>query len=135
MFHSVFKKSKGDATFTSGLIVTFTLIVTLFICIMLIQNVSRNSDIKSACRGYLYTMETKGYLTSENMEALRTDLEALGAKNISFDGTTVEEASYGSIITLKVTFDTPVFTFNFNSSKGAWAYTEVSITRHTVAKH
>lgn len=135
MRYSIFKKSNGDATFTSGLIVTFTLIVTLFICIMLIQNVSRNSDIKSACRGYLYTMETKGYLTQENMDALKTDLEALGVKNISFDGTTIEKASYGSVITLKVTFDTPVFSFNFNNTKGTWAYTKISITRHTVAKH
>lgn len=131
----LFKKHKGEENFISGLIVTFTLMATLFICIMMIQNVSRNNDIKSVCRGYLYTMETKGYLTEANKDSLKLDLEALGVKNIDFTGTTLSPAEYGTVITLQVKFDTPIFTFNANSSRGAWAYSNVTVVRKTVAKH
>ncbi len=47
-------------------------------------------------------METVGFLPSASAEELRKDLKELGAEEISLEGSTLRQASFGEVITLKI---------------------------------
>lgn len=129
------KKAKGEANFISGLIVTTMLVIFVFATANMYGDLTRAADIRSACRGYLYTMETNGYLTDANRQLLTSELEALGCKNIVFDGTTTAQVSYGNLVTLYVQCDIPVSVFNLNKMTGQNGMQNVTIVRRTIAKN
>lgn len=128
-------RSKGEANFIAGLLVTFMLVVFVFASVSMYSVMNRAADIRSACRGYLYTMETKGCLTESNKSALTSELQQLGCRNIDYTGTTLAPVEYGQVVTLTVNCDIPVSIFNFGSLTGQKALQNVTIVRRTIAKN
>lgn len=131
----LFKKKKGDANYISGLIVTSMLLIFTIACVSMFTDLTRAADIRSACRGYMYTMEVNGCLTESNEALLRSELESYGCKNISFDGTTTTEQDYGTLVTLNIEFDMPISIFNMKTFTGEIGKTHVGFTRRTVSKN
>lgn len=131
----LYKKKQGDANYISGLIVTAMLLIFTIACTAGFTDLTRAADIRSACRGYMYTMEVNGCLTASNQALLQEELEALGCQNISFEGTTTTEQTYGTLITLDVQLDMPISIFNIKSLTGNMEMTRVNFLRRTVSKN
>lgn len=135
MRNFLFKKKKGDANYISGLIVSTMLLVFTVACVTMYSDLTRAADIRSTCRGYMYTMEVNGCLTDANQALLKGELEEYGCKNINFTGTTVNEQTYGTLVTLCLDFDMPVSIFNLNAYTGEMGMSHVTFYRRTVSKN
>lgn len=81
-------------------------------------------------------METEGYLTPEDREALVSELQAEGLYDISLSGTTVSQVSYGDRIYLSITgtYDDNILVFADGISKVGSHPTAITINRQTTAK-
>lgn len=97
------KKKKGSvAKFGIPL---FTMIAIFSIIVMFItylNDLDKKDSVSIIAREYLLKMETVGYLNSTDEAELYKDLEELGVKNISIQGTTRSKVGYGKKITLSI---------------------------------
>ena len=62
----------------------------------------RKAAISQVVRKYLLRMETTGYLTEDDSVALEAELTGLGATELDFTGSTMNEVEYGAEIILKI---------------------------------
>lgn len=93
--------SIGDLLSVGLCILAMVAVMTAFMdCVALIN---KKTMVGQAARNYVLRMETCGYLTAEDEQALRKELLEQGVTEISLDGTTREEVDYGAEITLRIT--------------------------------
>ena len=59
-------------------------------------------EISQLSRQYILKMETEGYLTEENRQALIQELQKVGLQEIDLSGTTLQPVSYGDTILLNI---------------------------------
>lgn len=69
----------------------------------------RINDLDRLGREYILRMESNGYLDDANKNTLMQELQAIGANNISIQGT-MSEAPYGSKINLSISCNVDVET-------------------------
>lgn len=79
------------------MIMTLLFILTIFVDM---TPSNRKEDIK---REYILRMESTGYMTPDDMTSMKSELESIGAYDISFNGTTISKVEYGQYIYLNVT--------------------------------
>ena len=82
------------------MVLAMAVIMMTFLDLILL--VQKKTDVRQLSRQYLLEMETVGYLPADSAEELRKELESLGAKDISLEGTTLRRATFGEVITLKI---------------------------------
>lgn len=81
-------------------VLAMTVIVLGYLgCIGLLE---RKAAISQVVRKYLLRMETIGYLTEDDSLALEAELTELGATELDFAGSTLNEVEYGTKIVLKI---------------------------------
>ncbi len=90
----------GDVMMMGLMVLAMAVVMMTFLD--LIQLVQKKTDVRQISRQYLLEMETVGYLPADSAEELRKDLEELGAEEISLDGSTLRQAAFGEVITLKI---------------------------------
>lgn len=92
-------------------VILFTFLM-IYVCACYVKMTQMRMEIDSIGRQYLYRMEADGYLTNEDRTLMIEDLVLIGVKreSINFQGTTINQAPYGSKVTLScsVAFDNPI---------------------------
>lgn len=97
------KKSKGnvgDIMITGFCLLAMTVLMLSFTDN--IQLIQQKTEVSQLARKYILKMETVGYLTPAETIALTGELQAIGVTEISYEGTTTNEVSYGETITLQI---------------------------------
>ena len=90
----------GDLMLTGVCMLAMTVMMLAYMDSL--ELLEQKREVGQLARKYILQMETKGYLTAENSEALKTELEAVGATEISLNGTTVNPVGYGENIILQM---------------------------------
>jgi hypothetical protein len=90
----------GDVLMMGMMVLAMAVVMMTFLD--LIQLVQKKADVRQLSRQYLLEMETVGFLPAASAEGLKKELARLGAEEISLDGTTLRQASFGEVITLKI---------------------------------
>lgn len=67
-----------------------------------IELLGQKTEVGQLARKYILRMETVGYLTDDDGKLLREELEAAGATEINFEGSTVNPVNYGENIILQI---------------------------------
>lgn len=67
-----------------------------------IQVIQQKLEISQVARQYILRMETVGSLSSPDYQKLCQELRNLGVDNLSLDGTTTRQVSYGEEIMLQI---------------------------------
>lgn len=97
------KKSQGNVMnlVTIGLsILAMTIVVTAYLqCTELML---KKTEVSQVSRKYILKMETEGYLSQSNENALIQELRNLGVQNIDLTGTTQSPVTYGDTIILSI---------------------------------
>jgi hypothetical protein len=105
------KKEKGViGELLPSLITVMVIAVLLLFFINLQGNADRKNAVDQLARQYILRMETCGYLTAQDRDALRTELEYLGCQGLDFTGTTLSPAGYGNRVNLVIRGRIPVHT-------------------------
>ena len=94
------KGNVGDIMLTG--ICMLAMLVMLFSCFESVELLNRKAAVGQLARKYILQMETCGYLSGQERAALSVELAELGVTEISYDGTTFNEVSYGSPIALEI---------------------------------
>lgn len=108
------KTKKDDGSFMSMASIIMTI---LFVGLLLIaftswmSNINRKTELDSIARKYMLAMETTGYLTNSQEQAMTIELEEAGLNNVIYTGSTMVKQSYGSEITLSITGDMKMYIF------------------------
>ncbi len=99
-------KHEGDIGIGSMII----MILTIFISIILIMaytswhtKLAVKDSIILTVSSYLKSVETAGYLTAEQQQELKAELQEFGLENISFEGSSLVPVAYGNRVYLHVT--------------------------------
>lgn len=97
------KKSQGNVMnlVTIGLsILAMTIVVTAYLqCTELML---KKTEVSQVSRKYILKMETEGYLSQSNENAMIQELRNLGVQNIDLTGTTQSPVTYGDTIILSI---------------------------------
>lgn len=103
VMHRALTKEKGNV---SELISTCLCLLMITVLVMAyMKNVSllqQKSKINQISRKYILEMESRGYLEAEREVELLYELETIGAKDVSLEGTTRTEVEYGDAIYLSI---------------------------------
>lgn len=75
-----------------------------------VQLLNSKSQIDQITRKYILRMETVGYLTGNDRLEMTQELAALGATELDYTGSTLNQVDYGSAISLVVRGKIPVRT-------------------------
>ena len=97
------KKSNGnvgDIMITGFCLLAMTVLMLTFTDNM--QLIQQKAEVSQLARKYILRMGTVGYLTPAEKTALTGELRAIGATEITLEGTTVNEVSYGEPIALQI---------------------------------
>ena len=90
----------GDIMLTG--ICMLAMLVMLLACFESVELLNSKASVGQLARKYILQMETCGYLSGQARAALSVELAELGVTEISFDGTTFNEVSYGDAISLEI---------------------------------
>ena len=90
----------GDLMLTGVCMLAMTVMMLAYMNSL--ELLEQKREVGQLARKYILQMETTGYLTAENSEALKTELAAVGATEISLNGTTVNPVGYGENIILQM---------------------------------
>jgi len=62
----------------------------------------QKAEISQLARKYILRMETTGYLTGSDRTGLLQELHGLGATQVDFSGSTLNEVGYGNAVILSI---------------------------------
>ncbi len=97
------KKQRGNvADMMSAGICILAMTVVMLAYMDNVSLIHQKTEVGQLTRKYILRMETVGYLTPSDRTALQQELTSLGVTEISLEGTTLHEMSYGSPIALKI---------------------------------
>lgn len=91
-------------------------------------------SIETIARSALLKVETKGYMTQNDKQALLTQLRNNGYKNVSLDGTTFREVEYGSDVKVVITYDYESTDFSNIFNGMPTVSRRTTITRESICK-
>lgn len=101
------RKNKHDGDMGIGSMLV--MIITFMIAIILIMayaswhsKLAAQDSIYLTVGTYLKSIESSGYLTSEQKEQMINELEGYGMENISLEGTSMNSVPYGNKVTIHV---------------------------------
>lgn len=94
------KGNIGDIMLTG--ICMLAMLVMLLSCFECVELLNSKAAVGQLARKYILQMETCGYLSGQARAALSVELSELGVTEISFEGTTFNEVSYGDSIALEI---------------------------------
>lgn len=118
------KREAGFSIVNDGLmllITVFAVVIVVMYSIGQVKILNDKDEISLIMRKYIIRMETNGYLTKEDNEALEHELTEVGLTEIDITGTTLEEVNYGDIIYLKVKGNLVEEVFNIQGIfEGKW---------------
>lgn len=109
------KLKKKEGSIAKFGIPLFTMVAVFSIIVMFItylNDIDKKDSVEIVAREYILKMETVGYLNSSDEADLYKDLEKLGVKNISIEGTTRSKIGYGKKITLSIKGQMEVTSYN-----------------------
>lgn len=112
------KKSDGDSSIAVMIVSMIALIIFMMVIVLQLDAttaLSKKNEINHICDSHLEMMMADGCLTESNKQILKKELEAVGCYNISFSGSTVNEAGYAEKICLKVTYSLKINVHSFAS--------------------
>ena len=90
----------GDIMLTG--ICMLAMLVMMVSCFESVELLKQKAAVGQLARKYILQMEAYGYLSGEARTALSVELEALGVTEISYEGTSFNEVSYGDPIVLEI---------------------------------
>lgn len=92
------KGNIGDLMISGLCILGMTIVMLSYLkSVSLIQ---QKAEISQLARKYILRMETVGYLTAGDQTTLLQELDTMGVTEICLEGTTLNQVSYGTPITL-----------------------------------
>ena len=97
------RKSKGnigDIMLTG--VCMLAMLVMLVSCFESVELLNSKAAVGQLARKYILQMETCGYLSGQAQLMLSVELAKLGVTEISYEGTTFNEVSYGGPIALEI---------------------------------
>lgn len=97
------KKQSGnvaDIMMTGICILSLTVVMLSYL--ESVSLIHQKAEVSQLARKYILRMETVGHLTSADRTSLYQELDAVGVTEIDLGGTTMNEVSYGSSITLQI---------------------------------
>lgn len=97
------RKARAVGDLVICLTVILVMFIVLFYGIKLYSDIGHAVSKERIARKYILSMETKGYLSYEEMTELTQELTEMGVTNISFEGTTLTPAGYGQPVILSIT--------------------------------
>lgn len=133
------KKIDGFGDMVAFMVVFLFMMFTIAFTIDIFGRLSKANTKEDIAREYIFRMETNGYLTADDREALIADLERIGVRGISLQGTTIYQVGYGQFVTLSVTGEIKTsgkkgITNSFEWLKGD-EYEAFSIHKRSTAKY
>lgn len=93
--------SVGDLL--SALLCILTMITVMVAFLDCVALVNKKTIVGQTARNYVLKMETVGYLTDADEQALRTELAEQGITELNLDGTTRAPVTYGTEVRLRIT--------------------------------
>lgn len=99
----MFKKKKGFSDMLVCILVLLFMFIVLRYSLSIYQSMNNGLKKEALARSYMLSMESRGYLTPEDKQALLDDLTELGVTDIDFTGTTLAPVGYGQPVILSVT--------------------------------
>lgn len=90
----------GDIMLTG--ICMLAMLIMMVSCFESVELLNQKAAVGQLARKYILQMETQGFLSGEARDRLSVELESLGITEISYEGTTFNEVSYGDPITLVI---------------------------------
>ena len=82
------------------LILAMTILMTAYLGSM--QLMAKKSEVSQLSRKYILRMETVGCLTESDRISLEQELHDMGVEQVDLNGTTMNEAGYGSPVFLVI---------------------------------
>ena len=90
----------GDIMLTGTCILA--MLVMMLACFESVELLNTKAAVGQLARKYILQMETCGYLSGQARSSLTVELTELGVTQISYEGTTFNEVSYGDPISLEI---------------------------------
>lgn len=97
------KKEEGNVGEFMSVCICMLLLTALLTAYMdSVRLIDEKTEVNQIARKYILRMETVGRLTESDRAMLYQELSALGASEVSFEGSTVVSAGYGEPIVLSI---------------------------------
>lgn len=90
----------GDIVVTGLCILAMTVVMLFYMDS--VQLIQMKTEVSQLARKYILRMETVGYLTAQDRVVLTNELQEIGVTDISYEGTTLNEVTYGMPIKLQI---------------------------------
>lgn len=90
----------GDIMITGFCLLAMTVLMLSYTDSM--QLIQQKTQVSQIARKYILKMETEGYLTPAAKTSLGEELQEIGVTELTYHGTTLEEAGYGEPIALQL---------------------------------
>ena len=87
----------------SALLCILTMITVMVAFLDCVALVNKKTIVGQTARNYVLKMETVGYLTESDEQALRAELAEQGITELDLDGTTRTPVTYGAEVKLRIT--------------------------------
>lgn len=96
-------RRKGTSNMISGIMVIGCLAAFILFYTYYIVDLDKVVGMNLSARRYISAMEMTGYLTPAYKNGMQSELQQIGAYDISFAGSSVTPVAYGGTVILKVT--------------------------------
>lgn len=129
------KKSKGEVQqfFVQMICILFSFAILLYAIYFLKSTVAYN-DVNQIARKYILKMERKGFLTSNEINDIKSELKEnknINKENISINVSNVDEknkAPFGEDISIEISCDIKIKSFDLSDSKFTKSENEETVT-------
>lgn len=133
------KKLKGFENLISSIVAMTVLMSMMLFYVSAVAEVEKQMEISVLGRRYIMQMETKGFLSAEDGNRLKNELDLLGVYDLSFEGTTLSPAGYNKTVILSVqgkrVTNKIVGYKDFEFIRDESGFTEVGIYKKGTAKY
>lgn len=135
------KLKKKEGSIHKFAIPLFTVVAVFIIIMVFLKSssvIEKKFQIDVIGRDYILKMESNGYMDSVTQQRLVSDLQKVGAKNISLTGTTFNKVGYGKDIALSINcnIDMEKYTISgFFKIQKTLTPIPITVNRNSTAKH
>lgn len=106
MWTGMVKAGKKDCGNIGNIMVTGVFVLAMVVVMLsFLENMKllqQKAEVDQLARRYILRMETVGGLSAEDRDRLIEELTAIGVTSVDLNGTTMDEAEYGSKIELRI---------------------------------
>lgn len=110
------KKHKGSSGYIEFTLV-FSILAIVIVCVISVYaDYNKGLSMNEIMRRHMLVMESQGYLSETEKEALILELEAIGIYNIEFDKDPTIQVEYGAEVILSIRGTTNITQLNVDDT-------------------